>query len=292
MPDLSQIRFHCPACKISLTFSIQNAGKRGKCPGCGASIEAPGAPVAKLIPTVIDPGVIGVTEPICPYCDRHLDKMPGRKKKCPDCGNDIYVRTRPSDRSRILVRVDQVPIVEEQWSIANGTHEQFLATRQRRLDMTNKLRQRFGREPSSNDVEWALLTEQSLDHARDKNWGLYRNTRFALAEVLVAEDKLAPALDLLLEVCFLDLNGPSNHGAVTDPELLRLFPPFDPTSGDLAPGILARVEQAVRRLDYSNDTLKARFLTIADKLSRSLHLPLNPAKAWRVLAKEVTTKSE
>jgi hypothetical protein len=292
MPDPAQLQFHCPECNVSLTIALQQAGKRGKCAGCGAAIEAPPAPPAEvLIPTVLpvssDPALIGVTEPTCPDCRHDLDKMPGRKKKCPACGNDIYVRTRPCDRSRILVRADQLSIVEEQWAIANGTHQQFLAARQRRVDTIATLRERFGHEPSNQDVEWALLTDQSLDHARNQNWGLYRNSRFAMAEILTAEDKLAPALDLLLDVCFLDLNGPSNHGGMTDPELLTLFPRFDPTSGDLAPGILSRVERAVQRLGFSNDTLKKRFMAIAEKLKTSLRLPLHPEKAWRLVAKEI-----
>ena len=36
---------------------------------------------------------IGNKEPVCPYCSCILDKMPGRKKKCPSCSQFIYVRT-------------------------------------------------------------------------------------------------------------------------------------------------------------------------------------------------------
>ncbi len=41
--------------------------------------------------------------PICPYCDFKLDKMPSRKKKCPNCKEDIYVRFDPKIEQYILL---------------------------------------------------------------------------------------------------------------------------------------------------------------------------------------------
>ncbi len=70
---------------------------------------------------------VGNKEPICPYCSSTLDKMPGRKIKCPSCSQIMYVRTCPDERVKILVREDQIELIEEKWSIENGTHEQFLA---------------------------------------------------------------------------------------------------------------------------------------------------------------------
>lgn len=58
---------------------------------------------------------IGCTEPNCPYCSAALEKMPGRKKKCPSCTRDILVRTRPLDRKRVLVTDSQAEDLEEQW---------------------------------------------------------------------------------------------------------------------------------------------------------------------------------
>src|SRR5438105_1014407 len=72
---------------------------------------------------------IGTSVPTCPYCGNQLDKMPGRKKKCPACAQYILVRTRPSDRRKILIREDQALQIEEQWAISNGTHAQFIAAR-------------------------------------------------------------------------------------------------------------------------------------------------------------------
>jgi phage FluMu protein Com len=123
MVDAPNIRFGCPGCNKTLIVGSQHAGKRAKCPACGTvvQIQAPefdqsAVPVSSA-PTSKEE-MIGVPEPICPYCNHQLEKMPGRKKKCPSCGNDIFVRTRPQDKRRILVRSDQLVVaVEEQWAI-------------------------------------------------------------------------------------------------------------------------------------------------------------------------------
>ena len=51
----------------------------------------------------------------CPYCSTPLDPVPGRKKKCPHCGKFIFVRTRPSDRQRVLVTEEGAEQIEEEW---------------------------------------------------------------------------------------------------------------------------------------------------------------------------------
>lgn len=230
---------------------------------------------------------IGNTEPICPYCGHQLDKMPGRKKKCPECAQHMLVRTRPSDRKKILIREDQALHIEEQWAIANGTHDQFLAERKTYETERNRLREKFGREPSENDIKWAQLNNELLEHANQFQWGLYRNARLSMGDVLKKEGRYLNALDTYLEVCYLDVNGPNNCGT-RDPQILREFPPFNPKDGMLAPGVLGYVEDMLECQELSKNDAHARFLDIATKVQRSLNLPLLPNKAWKKLARELS----
>lgn len=64
---------------------------------------------------------LGNTEPVCAYCARPLDKMPGRKTKCPFCANFMYVRTRPADKKRVIVTEQDAAKIDEQWKIESGT---------------------------------------------------------------------------------------------------------------------------------------------------------------------------
>ncbi len=63
---------------------------------------------------------LGNTEPVCPYCAKSLDKMPGRKTKCPFCNNYMYVRTRPADNKKVVVTEQDAARIEEQWERENG----------------------------------------------------------------------------------------------------------------------------------------------------------------------------
>jgi DNA-directed RNA polymerase subunit RPC12/RpoP len=58
---------------------------------------------------------IGDVESKCLYCGCTLEKRPVRKKKCTNCGNFILVRTRPSDRQKVLVTEQQVARIQRQW---------------------------------------------------------------------------------------------------------------------------------------------------------------------------------
>jgi hypothetical protein len=66
---------------------------------------------------------LGNTEPVCPYCAKPLDKMPRRKTKCPFCANYMYVRTRPSDKKRVVVTEQDAVKIEKQWMVESGIYE-------------------------------------------------------------------------------------------------------------------------------------------------------------------------
>jgi SPP1 gp7 family putative phage head morphogenesis protein len=64
---------------------------------------------------------LGNTEAVCPYCAKPLEKMPGRKTKCPFCANFMYVRTRPADKKRVIVTEQDAAKINEQWMVENGS---------------------------------------------------------------------------------------------------------------------------------------------------------------------------
>lgn len=151
---------------------------------------------------------------------------------------------------------------------------------------------------SENDVKWGEYNRQLLQHAGNWDWGLYRNTRFDMAELLKKEgrakkkdDRLMDALSTYLEVCYFDLNGADNVGSrKDDPELLREYPPFDPTNyGLVAPTVINSIKKIITELDLEIDEVKKEFITHNNKIKRSLKLlPLQTEDCWYKLEKEIS----
>ena len=50
----------------------------------------------------------------CPYCSASLDPLPKAKKRCPSCGQPIWVRSGPDGLTYLLQEVD-LPILEQAW---------------------------------------------------------------------------------------------------------------------------------------------------------------------------------
>lgn len=228
-------------------------------------------------------------KPECPYCHASLAKIPGRKTKCPTCGEFMYVRTRPKDNVRVVVTKKEADKIDEDWAIVGGTYEQYLDNKEAFAQEKEILRKRFGgQEPSDRDVAWGLFNKQLIDHMRNGDWGLYRNTRFGMAELLSRDLKFKHALQTYLEVCYLDLNGASNRGGMNDPELLKEYPPFDLKTAFLAPGMIDIVKRIVERLKMNKDDLRSLFVEHNTRLSQSLKLPLSPDKAWSSIEKALS----
>lgn len=229
---------------------------------------------------------IGNTEPYCPYCLEQLAKMPSRKSRCPNCNNYYYIRTRPADNRKILVTEAQAIQVEELWAIKNGTYDQLMAERRAFTDEKSRLTKKYKTEPSENDVKWSLLNKQLMETAKERNWGLYRNTRFDMAEILRKEGKLESALSTYLEICYLDINGPRNLGGFRNNQI----PSFSPDEAFLAPGIIKRALSIMKKLNISEARTKAIFAEIASLNHDNLKLPVSPDEAWINLRKDLFSK--
>jgi len=224
----------------------------------------------------------------CPYCSKKLEKIPGKKTKCPYCNQFIYVRTRPKDKVRILATKEQADKIDEEWRIIMGTQDEYIAEKEN-FDTERKiLRKHFGREPFENDIKWGILNKKLMEYAQNGDWGLYRNVRFEMAEILRQEMKFKDALRTYLEICYLDLNGPTNSNILKDEELLKEFPPFDPEHDSfLAPGVIDRIQRILKKLNLKKEQIKLSFIRHNSRVGKSLKLPLLPEQCWDKLEKKL-----
>jgi len=51
----------------------------------------------------------------CPYCQVHFDPLPKAKKRCPACGQYVYVRSGP-DGLRYLLQAVDLPAMDQAWA--------------------------------------------------------------------------------------------------------------------------------------------------------------------------------
>ena len=230
--------------------------------------------------------VIGNVDPKCPYCDFLFAKKPNRQRKCPNCKKTIFVRT-VGNGARALLTEDQLNQYTEH---CKRLIEQRERKRQEEREsdpeyksMESELAEKWRKQPSVDDIEWGLLNRQLIDHARNGDWGLYRNTKLEMARVLWRKrGEFEKALKIYLEICYLDINGPNNTGGVSV-ELLREFPPFDPKQGFILPGIVEDVEDMIEGLEMPLNQIKGIFFEIATSNFNNLKLPITPDKAWEEL---------
>ena len=187
------------------------------------------------------------------------------------------MRTRPSDGQRVLATEVQAEQIEEQRAIVNGNHEQYLAEKKTFEQEKIRLTKLHRKSPSGNDVKWSILNQQLVKHAKSGSWGLYRNTKVEMAEILRKESRLESALSTYLEVCYLDINGPQNTGNRAD------FLPFSVSEAFIAPGIVNRVLALAEKLNYRTEQTEQAFHTIAEVNHRVLRLPVSPGQAWAKL---------
>jgi ssDNA-binding Zn-finger/Zn-ribbon topoisomerase 1 len=273
---------------MGIISSIQNLFKSNK-----GDLSANNPQLKKLIHQFPDCKTVGETGAVCPNCKIELEKKTSRKKKCPHCKKYIYSRTRPYDKKKILVTEVQIEIIEEQWAIINGQHDLFLKEKRRMEKIAEKLRNRSGKEPSQEVVEWLALNEQSVEIASTGNWGFYRNKRLEMAKHLEKRKMPQKALQMYFEVCYLDSNGPNNTGGWPD-QMKRTRPPFSQDSAFIAPGLVRIIKKLIEKLDLDLKNAESLYIQRAKETQENLAgigLPISPELAWEELKDEIEWSS-
>jgi len=221
----------------------------------------------------------------CPYCDYQLDKPPGRKKKCPNCQNFMFVRTSPTNNVKVVVTEAQADEIDLEWAKIGGTYDEVMENRRSFEKEKEKLKQDWGADPSDNDVEWHLLMQERLTHASNEMWGFYRNTTLSMAENAKKSNKIIESLMLYWEVCYLDLNGPVNVGINKNGRpKSNPFKPEKPYSM-IAPGIMSRIKKLASKNKITDEKLKEYYFQSAQQVHESLQLPCSPEVVWEMIQK-------
>ncbi len=118
------------------------------------------------------------------------------------------------------------------------------------------------------DIIWQFLNEESVNHFKNGDMGLYRNTRLEMYQLLMETAKYNQAFQLLCEVIAYDLSGMGNNEFDLDDlgEDFRLhltlehqFPYGKPLS-TLPPAIKRWLAELQSYLNFSDDELRQHLL--------------------------------
>lgn len=131
----------------------------------------------------------------CPYCHATLYPVPTRKKKCLSCGQYIYVKTRPSDRLRVLVTDEGAKQIDSEWNQIQAEQNikrmlDGFRINQKELEAEGKqLSRNFGHPASTRDTIWAILNRRSIELIKRKDWQQLSSLYYSLAMFLHDEGK-------------------------------------------------------------------------------------------------------
>lgn len=230
------------------------------------------------------PAYQDLREAVCPYCKFALSKVPGRKTKCPSCGNFMYVRTSPKNIRAVLTE-KEVEKVEEEWSIFNGNHDHYLSEKKRIDDRRAELKtSREGVEPSGYDVRWSLLNEDSISSASRGDWLSYRCFRYQMADLLKKEGKLTQALSLYFEAYYLDLNGAADTSRY--PEYMEVKS-FSAKDGFSSSEFVLKISKIINKLDLQQEELKEIYDKFVLRFEKNFDTPVSSEVAWKKITKEM-----
>ena len=223
---------------------------------------------------------LGNDGPICPHCAGALKEMLTKARKCSLCHKDIQIRKRPNDQKSVLVTADEAEILDEQWAMVKGNYDELQRDKQRRSEAGVALAEKFGRAPSESDVKWKLLNEDLLTLAGKQDWPRYRDTKHTMAQLLSREKKHKHALTTLLEVCYLDINGPIDITADRWRGVSEPIGPWTPKFGRLNSRVIDRIVKTARSGDFTPEAVHLLFVEQATVVKQALHLPVAVDAGW------------
>ena len=226
---------------------------------------------------------IDTREAKCPNCQGALKKVPGSKTKCPLCGEFMFIRTDPHTRTRVVVTEAGAEHLDDETAKLNGTWEDRQKEKQKIAKAKAELTKKFGGvEPSKEDLEWNLAIKDSMEYAKKHWWSSYALNQNKKAEMLLKRGKTKLALELFLQVAYLEHNGvqESESDAASRKMMTEIgFKEFDPDNANLPPYSISDVKALIEELDLNIDTVETLFIAEMKKVKIG-KLPISPEASW------------
>jgi uncharacterized Zn finger protein (UPF0148 family) len=144
----------------------------------------------------------GITESICPYCGIPLEKFQEIETKCKACGNFIYVRTRPTDNKKVLIKEDEIEIYEEIKAIEYGEYDKYIEMR----NFKNKIENDKGRKVSKEELEIYTKEKVINKNISEKKWDILSGDFIELGILYNSIRKVKKSINMFLLSFYCSVN--------------------------------------------------------------------------------------
>ena len=220
--------------------------------------------------------IVNYNQSICPYCNKSIESLPAKMKQCNHCGNYVYVT------DSYLTPNQKMLITSNEHDYLKNYREKFLEFKTLSVKLSgmgitnedvNLKKQALGKNANYVDILWELYSDKSNEHFNQYNLGMHRNVQLLMADILVKEKNYKYAIEMLLYICYLDINGARNNAQ-------NLIDAFDPNIAFISPGIIKTLKQCIVNSQMSLNEVRARFFNLA---TRHIPTPLSIDQSWQIL---------
>jgi len=206
----------------------------------------------------------------CPYCHEALPKVPKQKSRCSSCGQIFLVRTRPSDRKKVIVTDVEAEAIKQEWE-RQVPSEWAAACESLPEDIPpyekNNSLAKAAAARREYDKAWGYFNKARIEAAHAGCFGIRRNITLDMATQLKAEGRNGNALAMYCEVLYYDICGVTNASRYSGS-------PWDPSFKMLAPGVVRDVTDLVKQMGISLGDFKTLALRVCESIVKGMRGPL------------------
>jgi len=233
----------------------------------------------------------------CPNCHEALAKIPKRKSKCPHCEKVFYVRTRPSDREKVIVTEEGALAIEQAWAkyhLYQETAEWGEAIKNLPKDSPAYEKAHSLAKATSasgeHDKAWGYFNKARMKAAKAGDFFAYRNITLDMATHLIKEGREKQALSMHCEIHYYDMCGLDkldNVKLMVEAGFINpryLGSPWNPERGfRLVPGIVNATRDLMKIMEINQNDFKQIALKAIEPIISSMKGPVTPNDALPVL---------
>lgn len=237
---------------------------------------------ARNYETSIKNRIVNYNQKICPYCNKVIEILPAKMKQCNKCGNYVFVTKSYLNPNQNML------ITSQEHETLKSYRTKFLELKTLSLKLSNmgitnndfnKKYRQLGNKATYIDILWELYNDKSNEYFYQYNLGLHRNVQLLMADILVKEKNFKYAIETLLYICYLDINGARNNAN-------DIIDAFDPNIAFISPGIVRTLKKCIIQSSMSLPEVRSRFFKLA---TRHIPTPLSIEQSWNILYKNLAT---